>query len=155
METLERLERLLDAKDHELEAAHEANLRLERELEGVRDGWRRAEELQDDGTLPIPRLELVYVQDDEWRSYHVMYRIVQKHLLGHLVATPLGRTKIDGGANREPEPDHLPFRDGVHAAHDAGHLQMPLFKLMPGRAPERLAPYAETAALGQKARRFV
>ncbi len=151
MTALERLEQLLDRKDADLAAACERAEKLERELEGFRDGWRRGVQLEDDGVLPVPRLELAYIQDDEWRSYRVIYRMVHRHLLGPLLATPLGRTTVNGGGNYEPP--YLPFRDGMHAWHDSGHLQMPLYRLMPGKPPEQILPDISTANQGRAHRR--
>lgn len=152
MNSLERLEQLLDDRDAEISEAREKVMQLERELDGARDGWRRMSELDDDGVLPVPRLEMAYIQDDEWRSYRVSYRMVHRHLLGQLLATPLGLTRVNGSGNYEP--DDLPFRDGKHAQHDAAHLQMPLYKVMPGKPPERVEPNAETASRGRAHRRM-
>jgi hypothetical protein len=160
MNTIERLEELLAKKDQELEEkdaelqkASEENDRLERELKGSLDGWRHSVELPDDD-LPVPRLEVVYVLDDGWSDFRVIYRLVMKHLLGNLVAIPLSYTKISGGPNKEPEADHLPFRDGAHMAHDAALFGIPAFKLLPGKLPKRLdlSGYGATEK-GQKDRR--
>jgi hypothetical protein len=139
MNAIERLEELLDAKDEEVASLRNERDSLKRELDGSIDGWRIAEEMEDDGKLPLPRLELLYVKRRDWSSFDVIYRLVTKHLCGHLVATPLGRTRCDGGSNKEPSgPEDVPFRDGAHAFHDAAHLQLPLFKIMPDREPMRL-----------------
>lgn len=153
-DTIERLNELLDLKDAELEEATEENDRLERELEGSLNGWRRTEEFPDDDiNLPVPRLEIVYVQIDEWRDFKVIYRLVTKHLLGHLVGTPFSQTDCRCGSN--VKPDHLPYRDGAHAAHDAAHLQLPLFRVMPGEKPARadLEHYDSQMSTGLKHRR--
>ena len=155
MKVIERLEELLNTKDRELTESREANGRLERELEGSLDGWRRTEEVVDDGILPVPRLELVYVQRDEWRSYKVVYRLVVRHLLDHLYAVPLGCTRTSGGGNRKPDARELPYRDGSHAAHDAAHLGLPLYKLVPGDPPMRvdLEGYERQCMIGRDHRR--
>ena len=140
MDAIERLQELLDAKDTELCEVREQNEKLERELEGTLDGWRVAVELKDDESLPVPRLELVYEQIRGWDDYRVTYRLVVKHLLGHLVGIPLSFTKIGGrSCNVEPDHDHLPLRDGAHAAHDSTHLRCAVFKLMPGKSAEQVS----------------
>lgn len=137
--TLERLEELLDAKDAEVDELAEANRKLERELEGSLSGWANHQLLKDeDATLPLPRLEMVYVPVDEWRSYKVVYRLVYEHLVDGTIGVPLGETKISGGVGNEPEPDHLPFRDGAHAHHDSAHFGFPLYRRYPGKTAERI-----------------
>jgi len=138
-EALDRLARLLDQAERERDEAKEELRSCERELEGSLNGWRRGEGLPDDEALPLPRLELAYVQIDGWDTYSVKYRMVAKHLLGHVMTIPLGETKTSGGLRNEaPNDAHLPFRDGAHIAHDSAHFQMPAYKIVPGRKPERL-----------------
>lgn len=133
---LERLEGLLAEKDDELEKAQTRIEQLEREIEGSLNGWRTAEKFEDDGELPVPRLELVYrPRSEDWSDYVVIYRIVAKHLLGYLVGTPLGRTVVQGGYGYAPSDHDLPFREGAHARHDSGHWGIPLYKVMPDRKP--------------------
>lgn len=149
----ERLQELLDAKDAELEEANDKLERTERELTGTIDGWRRAEEWADDGRLPVPRLELVYIQDNGWASYRVVYRLVMKHLCDQLVGVPLGFTRCNGPSR---EPEHLPIRDGAHAMHDSAHLQMPVYLLLPGKKPKLVVDdgdYARQTQLGAEHRR--
>lgn len=134
----ERLQELLDLRDDELEKEREQREKLERELEESADGWRISEEFEDDGMLPVPRLEFVYRQIDEWRSYRVTYRLVMRHFLGQMIGIPLGATKIGGGLNKKPETGHTPFRDGVHAMHDSGLFGCPVYRVMPGEAPEKI-----------------
>lgn len=153
MKAIDRLEGLLDQKESELDEANEKIESLERELECMAGGWRRSESFKDDGLLPIPRLEMVYAQVDGWREYKVVYRLVYKHLLDHMVAVPLGMTKIGGGVDKDPSRLDLPFRDGVHAWHEAGLFGWPLFKLVPGRPPERVELSRETEAQGIAKRR--
>jgi hypothetical protein len=133
---LERLEDQLSTKDRELEKARETIDNLRSALEGSKDGWRRAQELQDDGKLPVPRLELAYVSINEWREFKIVYRLVMRHLLGQLLGYPLSQTVTQGGSGRRPEgAADLPFRDGAHAMHDSAHLGLPLYKIMPDEAP--------------------
>lgn len=146
----ERLAEQLDAKDSAIDELNAKVERLERELEGALDGWRRSVDLVDDPSLPLPRLELVYEQVRGWSDYRVHYRLVLRHLLGDVYALPISYTKIGGGGS-PPEPDHLPFRDGCHAAHDAAFLALPCYKILPGRAPERI-DWSEYASQSQKGR---
>lgn len=106
------------------------------------DGW------------PVPRLELVYVKRDGWRDYCVYYRLVLRHLTGGCIAVPLGRTDScwSGAA-----PSDLPFIDGAHMAHDAAHLKLPAFKVMPGAHPELIdfVGYEHQVDLGKQHRKVV
>lgn len=132
---LERLEGLLADKDEELSEANATIERLENELEGSREGWRLTLMIDDDGELPVPRLEMVYTYlYEDWRNYQVVYQLVFKHLLGKLMIVPLSRTTVQGG-DGEPPDNVLPFRDGAHARHDSGHLDMPVYKIVLGEKP--------------------
>lgn len=134
--SIDYLTELLQTRDAELEEARAENARLERELEGSLEGWSRKDTFDDDGALPVPRFELFYVQIEGWDSYRVDYRLVMKHLHGHLVAIPLGRTTINSSArNQRPNDTDLPIRDGAHAAHDSALMGLPVFKVLPGEAP--------------------
>lgn len=134
MDANERLQELLDRKDEELEEARERVRELERELDAEPGGWRRPEVLPDDASLPVPRLELVYQQDNGWAEYRVTYRLVMRHFLGQLLGLPLGMTRCQSSAGERPAD--LPYRDGAHALHDAAHLGLPLYRMLPGEAPE-------------------
>lgn len=86
-------------------------------------------------TLPVPRLELVFSrQDPVGFGYVVEYRMVKRHLLGHLEAIRLGFTEVSTTVLR-PEPS-LPFRDSAHAAHDSVLFGMPCYILRHGARPE-------------------
>lgn len=155
---IERLEQLLDDKDVEIEKLRTEASRLKWELEGSLDGWRRAQEPPCDyDNLPVPRLELAYVQLDEWRDFKVIYRLVMRHLNGELIGIPLGCTRTGSSGNHKPESYDLPRRDGCHAAHDGAHLRMPLYKLMPGELPTRLRDdagnYDDQCRMGTEHRR--
>jgi hypothetical protein len=152
----ERLQELLDQKDKELEEAQTEMAQLTRELAGTLDGWRRETEIQDDGKLPVPRLELVYTPSEGrgWMDYKVLYRLVRRHFLGDLLSTPLGMTSVHGGMGTPPTD--LPFRDGAHILYDAAHLKFPAFKIMPNCEPiDILKTHAGNRALeeGNKHRR--
>ena len=114
-------------------------------------------EVEDDGVLPVPRLELVYqtLKPPSWGSCIVTYRLVMRHLLGHLEAIPLSFTRIGQSGARSVDDIGLPRRDGAHIAHDRVHLGMPAFKVVPGKPPERmdLDDYRGQAALGAEHRR--
>lgn len=144
----ERLAEQLDAKDNEISELEAKIETLERELEGSVDGWRRTTDLIDDPSLPLPRLEMFYVQRRGWASYRVEYRLVLRHLLGEV-------TRRDGGPESQPAPTELPFRDGAHAAHDASFMGLSCYKLMPGRPPELLTfdGYERQKAKGAEHRR--
>lgn len=141
MDANERLQELLDRKDEELAEARERVRELERELDAEPGGWCRHEALPDDERLPVPRLELVYQQENGWAEFRVVYRLVMRHFLGQLLGLPLGVTRCRGGIGERPAD--LPYRDGAHALHDAAHLGLPLYRVMPGELPE-LVPDKET-----------
>lgn len=102
---LERLERLLNEKDAELEQLRRENERLTNRHEGEFGGLLDHDEIEDDLSLPIPRLEIVHLapEDKDWRDQRVIYRIVYKHLTGKVVSVPLGATRIRGGVNEAPK----------------------------------------------------
>ena len=144
---LERLEGLLSAKEAELDEVNETIRTLEDGIESLKDGWQRHQQSEDDGKLPVPRLELVYIQVDRWFDFKVVYRLVTKHLLGHLVLIPLGQTRCQGGSGQVP--DSLPFRDGAHALHDSGLLGLPAYKIMPDTPPYELSLESHSSAYAQ------
>jgi len=152
---IERLEELLDEKDAEIEKLQDQNKALERELRGSLDGWRRETTIEDDGVLAVPRLELICEPHEErgWHDHTVTYRMVYRHLLDHLVAMPLGCTRISGGSGARPT--HLPFRDGAHAMHDGAHFGLPLYSIIPGEPPKLLdgADYPHQRRMGAEHRR--
>lgn len=79
---------------------------------------------EDDGfDLPVPRLEIRWVEYDDWNRT-AFYRLVTRHFLGHLEGYALGATKCNG---RRHDPLDLPFRDGAHICHDAQQLNLPAF----------------------------
>lgn len=132
--TLERLERLLDERDTEIEELQEKLTEAENTIEGIRSGWMRHRKAEDDGALPIPRLEIEWIPRDGWNEVDVEYRLVLKHLLGHVVLLPLGLTRWSSSNTEDPRRQGLsaalPFRDGAHAPHDAALLGLPLYALM-------------------------
>lgn len=136
MSTTERLEELLTAKDAEIERLQtelsEALDRKEKDFE-----WAEHVDLGEvyRPELPVPRLEMLWEKDDgeSWRNCTALYRLIYRHLLGHLVAVPLGRTQTQSGADHSPATEpwskniRVPFRDGVHIATDSESLKLPAF----------------------------
>ena len=153
---IERLEKLLNESE-----AREAELREQlesraNEIRGSKWGWAIGRTIEDDETLPVPRLELRYEKNDgEWRNYFVHYLLVLRHLLDHIYVVPLGSTKI-GGYGKEP-PTDLPYRDGAHAAHDSTHIGVPVYRIVAGQEPVLLdmKDYARQMETGRAHRRDV
>jgi len=143
------LEERLNERINELENELEKKLRAENDAKYV-DSWRwrdiRKVSITENNGLPIPRLEL------RWRALDgdnaiCDYLLVQRHYLGHLIATPLSSTKVGGGGSREycARLD-TPFRDGAHIKHDAAHFKLPAFVCFEAQhreleplTPERMA----------------
>ena len=150
MTAIERLQELLNEADEKIDRLRDERDSLRGVIDGLRDGWCRHTMIDPDPAMPVPRLEIAYEQHKEWFSYTATYRMVMVHLLGHHVAIPLGQTKVNGGSGKPPS-EHLPFRDGAHAAHDSVHLGLPLFKVMPGEPPVLLGliDYPQTAVGAQ------
>jgi hypothetical protein len=131
MKAIERLEAQLDEKDARIEE-------LEKELQEIRDDedanweWSRHSTLKiNPDNLPVPRLEMRWHKESE-DGYLTCwdYRLIYRHLLGHLIAVPLGQTKSQGGNGAPPIRNgqiDTPFRDGVHISTDTGHLGIPAF----------------------------
>lgn len=151
MDAIERLRQMLDAKDAELDEAREQTQKLEWQLEGILGGWKRHRPVDDDPRLPLPRLEIIYEQRDGWREYVAIYRLVMQHLVDGIYAIPIGQTKVGGGG--EPTGPPLPFRDGAHIIHDAAHLRLPAFEIIPGQEPKRIDLSERLTELGVQHRR--
>jgi hypothetical protein len=145
MTTEERLQELLDQKDVEIRRLDAEVGVLRRDLDDnfrkleraqlllehcVSTGWMIGNTLANDQTLPVPRLELTIVQDDQgdltW-YYRLIYRVYD----GDVVSVPLGHTRSRSRGRGSPRQDdghlELPFRDGVHIHHDMAHLGLPAF----------------------------
>lgn len=157
MKTAEdRLADLLNERDADIDTLKSRISQLEQQLQSAASGWREPRSLAEDMSLPIPRLELQYTPDPElgWSSYTVVYMLVHKHLLGHLSGIPLGSTKIEGGDGQRPDDDHLPFRDGAHAAHDSAHLGLPTYRVVDGVAKRlHFTEWPHQVSLGMQHRR--
>jgi len=112
----------------------------------------------------VPRLEFVWNtlrRDGDWGEYEVVCRLVYMHLEQILVAAPFSRTVTSNSVGKEPWEGplrgvpYLPLRGGAQAHHDAAHLGVPLYAILPS-GPVRLdgdAGYAHQAKLGLEARR--
>ena len=133
-----------DRLAQELEEAEERIGELEREVERLQDHlpWTQHEEIEATPDMPVPRLEMVWEEGKFPRDYQYRcaYRLVYRHLLGHLVAVPLGETMV--GSTKPP--DHFgeidtPFRDGAHIKSDARQLGLPAYVRW-GDKVERIDP---------------
>jgi hypothetical protein len=148
----EHLAQMLDAKDEEIEKLKDELRAAHRELEWG-PGWTRHVKVEDDGKLPIPRLEIVFRKED-YGAFIATYRLVKKHLDGTLYGVPLGETKMSGYGDRLP--DETPWRDGCHMAFDAAHLGLPAFLCALGQEPKPidLEGYRGQVSRGKEARRL-
>jgi hypothetical protein len=137
MKAIERLEELLDEKDsriNDLERElREATDRQEADWEWARHSTRK----MDADNLPVPRLEMRWVQESEdGYMQRWDYALVYRHTLDHLVVVPLGQTRTQGGRGEPPiygERLQTPFRDGVHICRDTEHLGIPAFGICDGK----------------------
>jgi hypothetical protein len=160
----ERLQELLDKKDEELEALQEKVDTHDNEetRERLREEWKWTHHTflkQDDVVLPVPRLEMRWVtQDDRGYNRICWYYLVYKHLLDDIVKVPLGSTRVNGGssepfydgkhaANPEPKID-VPFRDGAHIANEARQLRLPAFVIWEDKVQEILPEEERGFTLG-------
>lgn len=136
------------------EMLHARIEQLEQEAEKLRDDLKRAQALADAEdwgwmvedvpierpSLPVPRLELEWVRRGP-HSMVVVYRLVSRHLLGHLCSRPMGRTRVDGHnlpwpPMRDDGHFDLPYREGPHIQHDRAHLGLPAFCICEDRVEE-------------------
>lgn len=129
----ERLAEFLDEREAEIT---QLRARIEH-MEGA-EGWRVPSELAEPQVLPVPRLEIVWTAGGCPGRWIASSFLVYRHLLGHAVALPLGRTISEGGRNYRPDigPISLPFRDGAHLIHDAEHLKLPAYVTCGERSQE-------------------
>ncbi len=137
MNAIERLEKLLDEKDNEIETLSDKIQELEDHSE-YDWAWARHFKIETDEIgLPIPRLELRCEKlDDGWYNFEWLYGIVYRHFLGHGMFIPLGLTKV-GGLGKPPIYEDgtimTPFREGAHFRHDAKHFGMPIYAIIEGK----------------------
>lgn len=137
MKTNKRLEELLDNKDERISE-------LEGELETIREAGEREEwrwslprKVKNKEKLPIPRLEIRCQQmSDNWHNWTWQYALIYKHFTGDLTAISFGETRVNSSGGRPPIRENnvdLPFREGVHVAHDSETLNLPAFAICDGQ----------------------
>jgi len=157
--TIRVLEERIEELTRELEETTDKLTEARHVIAGSENGWRSPVDVQDDESLPIPRLEMVFEPSPTkgWRQHVAMYRLVIRHLRGNLQAIPLGSTRVSGGDGSLPGMEDLPMRDGAHIHHDTEHLRLPAFVLLPGQLPVLLTDgeYERTHKLGREHRRDV
>lgn len=136
MTAIERLEEALDEKDARITM-------LEEELRTLKDEsertwlWARHFKIEDDKTLPVPRLEIRCRNLDDWYNWEWHYGLVYRHMLGDCIFVPLGHTTCNGGGHPPLDSQgnpNLPFRDGVHIRKDARQLNLPAYCLLEGQS---------------------
>jgi hypothetical protein len=129
----------------ELEALRAALRQKEDEVQGLQADLDFAETLfaklqaraerEDNGDLPVPRLELRWIGAQEEPDGDWEYNLVVNHFTGKVVFYPLGDTEITG----RDEPFYpngrirLPLRDGAHIMHDSKELKLPAFAIRGSR----------------------
>lgn len=138
--TEERLQELLDQRDEELAALREERDELRRQVKADPFIWALQGEVPDRG-LPVPRLEIEWTPHPEygWQEKTATYRLVYRHLLGHVGAVGMGQTISRTGITtppinpyfytRHPKKIELPHRDGAHICHDMAELKLPGFAI--------------------------
>jgi hypothetical protein len=158
--TIERLTELLDQKEDESDELRDKIQRMEWALESAASGWSLPRVIEDRfPELPLPRLEMEWTRCAElgWRRRWVEYRLVMQHYVDGVMAIPLGKTKIEGGSSEDPfrhgVKNALPYRDGVHAMHDAAHLGLRFFAIHPDGPVELTGQYEMAAKAGLDHRR--
>lgn len=135
---VQRLEILLNDKDHEIEKKDVRIEEFETTLRGVLTGWAVPVELPSDQSLPVPRLEMVFEELDSYNT-RMVYRMVYRHLLGHCIGVPLGATTRSGYGKYDPIDNTdmaMPFRDGAHLRNEARQFGWPAFVVFEGRVKE-------------------
>jgi len=139
MNSIARLEELLDSKDEEIEALEKEKRELEHELSTDWD-WSKHSKAKE-SELPVPRLEIKLTVDDDGFKKTWDYGLIYRHTIGNLIFIPIGGTKLSGGYaitesefNEESIYNELPFRDGVHIRRDMIQLNLPAFAVFNGKA---------------------
>lgn len=131
-DTIADLKTKLEKQKKRLEEVAERAYKLNELLNNDDLGWSTLSLDDDDGGLPVPRLELRWKTNEH--SATCWYLLVHLHLRGHVQINPLGMTKCRGyGGNLTAHGDtrDIPFRDGAHAQHDSVSLGLPLFVTTP------------------------
>ena len=119
MKAFERLEKVITEQEEKI-----AELEKTLETYEYKDDWfwRQFKVLTEEENLnlPVPRLELRYVQKTKYTMIS-SYSIIYRHLLGDIMSIPISSTKIDGC---NASVDFLPFRDGAHIYNDMYELNL-------------------------------
>jgi len=142
---IESLERVLVDRDRSIQELRGVVESLQALLEKSKSAWCLPRIGQDNPNLPLPRLEMEWVDETQkpsppWTCYMVEYRLVQGCLSGKVLFSPLGVTRVKGGVHECPWAlDNgrvdLPFGDGPSACFDSGHLNLPLYLITPSSPP--------------------
>ncbi len=140
---LERLEKLLDDKDEQLLELQRKLDDTERALQGD-TGWYRHVVYEDPAKapnpeLPVPRLEIRWSEPDDGKhESEAIYSLVYRHLVGHIVFVPLGKTGSSGAIVDlvRGQVVKTPFRDGCHFANEMRQLKLPGFVIAGDRVCE-------------------
>lgn len=138
---LERFEAMIAERDAKIE-----DLEAKIEAQTLAENWawciHKDHKVDLSPTLPVPRLEIRiepkisgdFDDTETWRAgVFLTYALVYRHLLGHLVIVPLGKTDRSGGSGRKPNVTvetlwhELPFRDGAHIRNEMKQLGLPGF----------------------------
>lgn len=124
----------------------EANEELQSHRRFANWGWTIPQYNWPERYRPVPRLELVWRQVDpgngrgpSWYNRECTYYLVYQHLLGDIVAVPMGHTTVNGGSDSPPITGGLvtlPFREGAHVVHDAKQLKLPAYACIVGENNE-------------------
>lgn len=135
---LAALGRRIEDLEAEVEKGNARAEELNDRLRSARAAWSLPVKLDNDGGLPVPRLELRIEQTDSDRdgyTWQWRYMLVHRHFRGDLVGVTLSITQTTGGGvpMRGDKLD-LPFRDGAHIRHDAATLNLPAFVTYKDRA---------------------
>ena len=139
---LERLAETLDERDSTIEELRAKVEEFENKERSDRTAWTRHRVFKVDPSpdLPVPRLELRWVETDDDEGYDVkcQYSLVYRHLLDEIVFVPLGETKSSGGLAKRDRDGRLdtPFRDGAHFANEAHQLRLPAFVIVGAKAQQ-------------------
>lgn len=136
MTATERLEELLNQKDHEIAKLQAKLEKIEAEKERDWWEWVYPEELPKEQVLPVPRLEMTAeTLDEDGYNVHFRYCLVYRHFLGHCVTVCLGYTRRGGGtrsrlASAQALVEDLPFRDGAHIMFDSRTFGFPAYAIV-------------------------
>lgn len=97
---------------------------------GKNDPWDSS------GALPIPRLQMVCVDDDDADTRAWNYSLIYRHYSDdRIVEIPLGRTTSYGGCLTAPDtvvPE--PYRESFHIRADSDAMKLPAFVIHEDRA---------------------